>query len=164
MLAVVQRVFSASVFADGECTGSIGQGLYVLLGVAAEDTPSDAELLCEKLHKLRIFSDAQGRMNLSSDDIGAALLVVSNFTLLANYSHGNRPEYLRVARPEVAEPLYTYFTDLCRRHYSTVQTGRFGADMRTELSTNGPVTIVLDSKLLGKKHGQKQETIKGAAL
>lgn len=155
MLAVVQRVFSASVYVDGECSGRIGRGLYILLGVEAEDTDVDAELLCEKLHKLRIFSDAQGKMNLSSDDIGAELLVVSNFTLCANYSHGNRPEYLRAARPEVAEPLYTYFTDLCRRHYAKVQTGCFGADMRTDMSTDGPVTIVLNSKLLAKKQGQK---------
>ena len=155
MLAVIQRVFSATVYADGERCGDIGQGLYVLLGVEAEDTPTDADLLAEKLHKLRIFCDGGGKMNLSSDDVGAELLAVSNFTLCANYAQGNRPDYLRAARPEVAEPLYTYFTERCRQHFKRVETGRFGADMRTDMSTDGPVTIVMNSKILSKKQGQK---------
>lgn len=155
MLAVLQRVFSATVYADGDPCGSIGRGLYLLLGVEEGDTSVDAELLAEKLHKLRIFCDAAGKMNLSSDDVGADLMVVSNFTLCANYAHGNRPDYLGAAKPDVAEPLYETFTALCRQHYGRVVTGRFGADMRTDMSTDGPVTIVMNSKILSKKQGQK---------
>lgn len=151
MIAVLQRVFSASVTADGSPAGRIGKGLYILLGVTKDDTAEDARLLAEKIAKLRIFSDENGKMNLSVNDIGGEVLVVSNFTLSANYSHGNRPEYFGAAAPDVANGLYEHFVSLMRSLVRKVDTGVFGADMTTELVTNGPVTIIMDSQILAKK-------------
>ena len=153
MIAVIQRVNNATVFADGELSGSIEQGLYILLGVAKGDTEEDARLLAEKISKLRIFSDANGKMNLSVMDIDGEVLVVSNFTLNANYSHGNRPDYFASAAPEDANELYEYFKELMKTKTKKLATGVFGADMRTEMSTDGPVTIVMDSAVL--KGGRK---------
>lgn len=154
MIAVIQRVNSATVFADGELSGSIGKGLYVLLGVEAEDTEYDADLLYEKISKLRIFSDSNGKMNLSVQDVSGSILVVSNFTLNANYAHGNRPDYLNGASPDVAEALYNYFINGVKLRLGKCESGRFGSDMRTEMSTDGPVTIVMHSSVLKKKkHG-----------
>lgn len=148
MLAVLQRVNKATVFADGILSGSIGRGLYILLGVEKGDDVIDAELLCEKISKLRIFSDENGKMNLSVKDVFGEALVVSNFTLLANYSHGNRPDYFNAAEPEVANSLYQNFVSCLKGKIEHVETGNFGSDMRSELETDGPVTIVMNSKLL----------------
>ena len=151
MKAVLQRVYNATVYADGALSGSIGYGLYVLLGVEKDDTEQEALLLCEKISKLRIFSDENGKMNRSIIDVGGEMLVVSNFTLNANYAHGNRPDYFASAAPDVAEKLYLHFVDLCKDRISKVECGVFGADMRTDMSTDGPVTIVMSSDVLKKK-------------
>lgn len=148
--AVIQRVNSARVYADGAFSGECERGLYILLGVSVNDTERDAELLAEKIPKLRIFSDQAGKMNLSALDVGAEALVVSNFTLYANYRHGNRPDYLTSAPPERARELYNYFLTLLSARIPSCRSGVFGADMRTEMSTDGPVTIVMDSELLRK--------------
>ncbi len=148
MIAVIQRVNSAEVVADGVPAGRIGKGLYVLLGVMKEDCDLDAELLAEKICKLRIFSDENDKMNLSVTDVGGRILTVSNFTLGANYSHGNRPDYFASAAPDEAERLYSHFLDLIRARLGDAPAGVFGADMRTEMSTDGPVTIVMNSDLL----------------
>ena len=151
MIAVIQRIKSATVYADGVLFGAVGEGLYILLGVLSGDAELDAELLCDKIAKLRIFSDGDGKMNLSALDIGAQACVVSNFTLAANYKKGNRPDYLNAEAPERANGLYEYFVKKLGEQLSFVATGKFGADMRTELVTDGPVTIVMDSKVLSKK-------------
>ena len=151
MIAVLQRIYKASVFADGVLSGEVGHGLYILLGVAAEDAETDASALAEKISKLRIFCDENDKMNLSATDVGAEMLVVSNFTLNANYSHGNRPDYFSSAAPDEANRLYELFINLLKAKNFKVESGVFGADMRTELSTDGPVTIVMDSKVLLKK-------------
>ena len=151
MIAVLQRVFNATVYADGILSGSIEKGLYILLGVENNDDEKSAELLAEKISKLRIFSDENGKMNLSVNDVNGEALVVSNFTLNANYSHGNRPDYLAGASPDVANRLYEYFVELLRKKVRKVEAGVFGADMRTDMSTDGPVTIVMNSAVLGGK-------------
>ena len=153
MIAVIQRVNNATVYADGEFSGSIERGLYILLGVAATDVDEDARMLAEKISKLRIFSDANGKMNLSVMDVDGEIMVVSNFTLNANYSHGNRPDYLASAAPKEADRLYEYFKELIKTKTKKLASGVFGADMRTEMSTDGPVTIVMDSNVL--KGGRK---------
>ena len=151
MKAVLQRVYNATVYADGELSGSIGYGLYVLLGVEKEDTEEDAVLLLEKISKLRIFSDENDKMNLSLLNVDGEMLVVSNFTLNANYAHGNRPDYFAGASPDVANRLYSYFVDLAKEKIRKVESGVFGADMRTDMSTDGPVTIIMSSDVLKKK-------------
>lgn len=150
MIAVIQRVFSASVIADGESAGRIGKGLYILLGVKKGDAQKDAVLLADKISKLRIFSDENGKMNLSVIDVKGQALVVSNFTLNANYSHGNRPDYLDACPPDEANKLYEYFVELIAERIGGCEHGKFGADMRTDMSTDGPVTIVMDSQLLSR--------------
>ena len=150
MITVLQRVYNATVYADEELSGSINDGLYILLGVEKGDTEIDAELLSEKISKLRIFSDENDKLNLSVMDIDAEVLVVSNFTLNANYSHGNRPDYFNSAAPDDANRLYEYFIKLMSNKVKKVASGRFGAHMRTEMSTNGPITIVMNSELLKK--------------
>lgn len=152
MIAVVQRVRSASVTVDGAVTGSCELGLAVLLGVAPEDTADDARILAEKIAKLRIFTDEAGKMNRSVIDVGGGAVVVSQFTLLANCSHGNRPEFFGAAAPSLAEPLYEQFTQLLAALLpKPVGKGVFGAHMQYEIHNDGPVTIILDSKNLGKK-------------
>ena len=151
MIAVIQRVNGASVIADGELSGEIGLGLYILLGVAKEDAELDCELLCEKISKLRIFSDENDKLNLSVRDVDGEVLVVSNFTLNANYSHGNRPDYFSSAAPDEANRLYEYFVKLMSERVRRVATGVFGADMKTDMQTDGPVTIVMDSSVLKSK-------------
>ncbi len=148
MIAVIQRVFDAAVYADGELSGKIGKGLYILLGVEKSDSEQDALLLAEKISKLRIFSDENGKMNLSVKDVDGEALVVSNFTLNANYSHGNRPDYFSSAAPTEADRLYEHFKMLLGDRVRKVESGVFGADMRTEMSTDGPVTIVMNSNVL----------------
>ena len=153
MTAVLQIVKHAKVIADGELSGEIGHGLYVLIGVKNGDTANDALLLAEKIAKLRIFSDENGKMNLSVNDVDGEVMIVSNFTLGANYAHGNRPDYLSSAKPPLATELYEYFIQLMSERVKRVATGKFGADMQTEMTTDGPVTIVMHSDVLsgGKK-------------
>ena len=150
MICVIQRVNSATVFADGVLSGSINKGLYLLLGVGRGDDEKDAILLAEKISKLRIFSDENGKMNLSVKDVSGRALVVSNFTLHANYAHGNRPDYLNSAPPDEAKRLYQLFIDELSIRIGKCESGVFGADMRTEMSTDGPVTIIMDSAVLRK--------------
>ena len=150
MLAVIQRVNGATVFADGVQSGEIGKGLYILLGVKMGDERLDATMLAEKISKLRIFSDENDKMNLSIKDIGGEALVVSNFTLNANYAHGNRPDYFNSAPPAEADELYEFFKSELSARVDKCESGVFGADMRTEMSTDGPVTIVMDSSVLRK--------------
>lgn len=153
MTAVLQIVKNATVYADGELSGSIGRGLYILLGVENGDSESDAVALADKIAKLRIFSDENGKMNLSVNDVDGEVMIVSNFTLGANYAHGNRPDYLASAKPPLATSLYEYFVKLMSERVRFVATGKFGADMQTDMTTDGPVTIVMRSEVLlgGKK-------------
>lgn len=151
MKAVIQRVLSASVSVDGAVVGSCGQGYMILLGVAAGDTEEEADLLLKKIVNLRIFSDENGKMNLSIKDIDGEILVISQFTLLANYRHGNRPDFLESAKPDEAERLYEYFKAELAKEIRRVECGIFGAHMEVSLVNNGPVTIVMDSDVLKKK-------------
>ena len=148
MICVIQRVNCATVYADGVLSGSIGKGLYLLLGVKNGDDKQDATLLAEKISKLRIFSDENGKMNLSIKDVSGRAMVVSNFTLHANYAHGNRPDYLNSAPPSIASELYEFFISELEARVGECERGIFGADMRTEMSTDGPVTIIMDSAVL----------------
>ena len=148
MKAVLQRVDRASVSVDGEITGECEKGLMVLLGVAEGDTEKDAEKLAAKILKLRIFSDENDKMNLSVKDIDGEMLVISQFTLLANYAHGNRPDYMASAKPDEAKRLYEYFVSLVKPELKHTGTGVFGAHMEVSLVNNGPVTIVMDSNVL----------------
>ncbi len=151
MKVVLQRVSNACVRADGETAGSCGKGLMMLVGVSTGDAEADAEALARKILNLRIFTDENGKMNLSVKDIGGEALVISNFTLMADYRHGNRPDFMASARPDEAKRLYEYFTSLIARELSHVGTGRFGAHMDITMCADGPVTIVLDSSILLKK-------------
>ena len=147
MRSVIQRVSTASVTIDGELTAQVGPGMLILLGIDADDTAADADWLARKIPGLRIFSDAAGLMNLDLAAISGDVLVVSQFTLLADYKKGNRPSYIRAARPETAIPLYEYFNARLSAHLGRpVQTGTFGADMKVLLVNDGPVTIVMDSQ------------------
>lgn len=147
MRVVIQRVSEAAVKIDGNIVGEISKGLLVLLGIAQEDTEQDALYLIQKLINLRIFSDADGKMNLSVQDCGGELLVVSQFTLYADTKKGNRPSYIRAARPEQAIPLYEFFLqELQKQFQGSIQTGQFGADMKVSLINDGPVTIIMDSR------------------
>ena len=148
MKAVLQRVKCAKVEVDGEIVGECSKGLMILLGVAKEDTEEDAKLLAEKIVKHRIFRDENGKMNLSVKDIDGEILVVSQFTLLAEYRHGNRPDFFASAAPDEANRLYEYFLKEISSRVRKCESGKFGADMITEMSTDGPVTIVMNSKVL----------------
>jgi len=146
MRIVVQRVSEASVRIEGKIVGSITQGLMVLVGIETNDVQSDVDYLIQKLVNLRIFNDEEGKMNLSIQDVGGDLLVVSQFTLHAFTKKGNRPSYIRAARPEQAIPLYSYFIEQAQKELqSKIQTGEFGADMKVSLVNDGPVTILIDS-------------------
>jgi D-tyrosyl-tRNA(Tyr) deacylase len=147
MRAVIQRVRSASVSIHGEVRSSIGPGLLVLLGVETTDLAEDAEWLSGKISRLRVFHDSQGIMNLSLQDTGGEVLVISQFTLHASTKKGNRPSYIRAARPETAVPLYKEFIRRLETETGTrVKSGEFGAYMQVELINDGPVTIIIDSK------------------
>ena len=148
MIAVLQRVSEAAVKIDGALYSEIGKGLMILLGVADEDTEEDVRLLTEKIPKMRIFEDEEGKMNLSLNDVNGEVMVVSNFTLLAAYRKGNRPDYMQAARPEKAVPLYEAFIEQIHEKVPVVQHGVFGADMKLSLTNDGPVTIVMDSNVL----------------
>ena len=151
MKAVIQRVSHASVVVDGSTVGACGEGFMILLGVADGDTEEDAELLCKKIVNLRIFQDENGKMNRSLKDIDGEMLVISQFTLLANYRHGNRPDFMASAKPDDANRLYEYFKTLAAKEIRRVESGVFGAHMDVSLLNNGPVTIVMDSEVLKKK-------------
>lgn len=147
MRAVIQRVTRAGVTIEQKIHSSIQSGLLVFIGVEEADSPEDIEWLSQKIVALRIFSDAEGKMNLSVKDVNGDILIVSQFTLHASTKKGNRPSYIRAAKPEIAIPLYEKFIrqvelDLGKK----VQTGIFGADMKVELLNDGPVTIVIDTK------------------
>jgi D-tyrosyl-tRNA(Tyr) deacylase len=146
MRAVVQRVTRASVTIDGEITGEIQHGLVVLLGIARDDTEADADYLVPKIIALRIFDDAEGRMNVSVKDIDGGLLIVSQFTLYGDVRRGLRPSWSDAAAPEIAEPLYDYFVESGRKLLARVETGSFRRMMQVELVNDGPVTILLDSR------------------
>lgn len=148
MRAVIQRVTRASVTIDGETVGEIGTGLVVLLGVARDDTKEDADYLVPKIAALRIFDDADGKMNRSVKDIDGGLLIVSQFTLYGDVRRGLRPSWSDAAAPEVAEPLYDYFVESSRKLLGRVETGSFRKMMLVELVNDGPVTILLDSRKL----------------
>ncbi|MBA3241895.1 MAG: D-tyrosyl-tRNA(Tyr) deacylase [Acidobacteria bacterium] len=148
MRAVLQRVTRASVRVGGETVGEIGGGLVVLLGVARDDTAEDARYVLEKTLTLRVFDDAEGRMNLSVSDTGGGLLVVSQFTLYGDTRRGRRPSWFDAAPPELAEELYEHFVNEARRSVARVATGTFRSMMKVEIVNDGPVTILLDSRKL----------------
>jgi len=144
MRAVVQRVKQGSVTIDGQVKASIGQGLVVLLGVGPEDSLENAGLLARKIAMMRIFSDEQGKMNLSVLDIKGEVIVVSQFTLYADTRKGHRPSFVKAAPPDLASPLVDRFADLLREQGVPTQTGEFGADMLVKIDNDGPVTIWLE--------------------
>ena len=146
MRAVLQRVAQARVVIAGETVGQIQHGLLVLLGVEKSDTPADVPWLADKVAALRIFNDAQGKMNVSVADVHGALLVVSQFTLYGDCRKGRRPSFIDAAPPEVAIPLYEAFIRALQAQGLPVATGRFGAMMQVELVNDGPVTLIVDSK------------------
>ncbi|MDZ4798671.1 MAG: D-aminoacyl-tRNA deacylase [Bryobacteraceae bacterium] len=146
MRIVVQRVLSAAVEVDGEITGQIGTGLLVLLGIESSDLQRDADYLAVKMASLRIFSDENGKMNRSVQDVAGAILVVSQFTLYGECRKGNRPSYDRAARPEPAKRLYEYFVGALRAKGVRVETGIFQASMKVTLVNDGPVTIICESR------------------
>ena len=144
MKLVVQRVEHASVTVDEKVCGKIGKGFLVLLGIGQEDTEEECKRLCAKLINLRIFSDENGKTNLSLNDVGGELLIISQFTLYADCRKGNRPNFLMAKEPKEAERLYEYFADLCAKEIPVVERGIFGADMKVELLNDGPFTIILE--------------------
>lgn len=147
MRVVLQRVSEAAVKISGECVGEIQMGFLILLGIETEDDTSDADYLIQKITQMRVFADADGKMNLNVQDIQGELLVVSQFTLHASTKKGNRPSFIRAARPEQAIPLYDYFLSQLSTFFSRkIATGKFGADMQVSLINDGPVTIIIDSK------------------
>jgi len=146
MKALLQRVTQASVTAEGRITGQIGRGLLVFLGVAADDGEKDADYLADKIINLRIFSDDDSKFNLSLLQVGGGLLVISQFTLLANTRHGRRPSFTGAALPEKAEALYNYFIERLKSAGLSVETGIFAAHMQVRLTNDGPVTIAIDSR------------------
>jgi D-tyrosyl-tRNA(Tyr) deacylase len=152
MIAVLQRVKKAAVRVDDEIVGECKEGLCILLGVAKGDNEEDARALAAKIVDLRIFTDENDKMNLSLKDIDGEALVVSNFTLLASYKKGKRPDYFAAAAPDDANRLYEYFCEVVEREIRHIGRGIFGADMEIEMINNGPVTIVMDSNVLLKKN------------
>ena len=148
MRAVVPRVSKGRVTVEGRVTGEIGNGLVILLGVGTGDTLAEVDLLAEKIARLRIFSDEDGKFNLSAIDVGAGMLVVSQFTLYADCRRGRRPGFTDAARPEVAIPLYEAFVEALRKMELKVETGQFQAMMMVDISNDGPVTIWLDTDQL----------------
>ncbi len=147
MRAVIQRVSTASVTIEGDLKSAIGIGFMVLLGIETDDTDDDADWLGSKIALLRVFGDEQGLMNKNIEETGGEILVVSQFTLHATYKKGNRPSFIKAARPEQAIPLYEYFiANLSEKLGKPVATGVFGADMKVALVNDGPVTIIMDTK------------------
>lgn len=152
MRAVLQRVKSAQVSIDGAVTGKIGNGILLLLGVSAQDGPKEADFLAEKAVNLRIFEDAEGKMNLSLLDTGGEMLIVSQFTLYGDCRKGRRPSFTGAARPETAVPLYERFIANIQASGIPVKTGTFGAEMLVALENDGPVTLLLDTEEIMPQH------------
>lgn len=151
MKAILQRVSNAQVVVDDNIVGKIETGFLILLGVENGDEKRDAEVLANKISGLRVFTDENDKMNLSLNDVNGSVLVISNFTLCADCSHGRRPNFMAAARPEIAEPLYEYFCDkMLENGINKVEKGIFGADMKVSLLNDGPVTIEINSKDLKK--------------
>ncbi len=149
MRVVIQRCSRAEVRIDGKTVGQIGKGFLLLVGVTDGDTEVQADLLAKKVAQMRVFEDAEGKMNLGLKDVNGAILSISQFTLYADCKKGNRPSFIRAARPEIAEPLYDYFNEKLRTEYGLhVETGRFGADMKVDFINDGPVTILLNTEEL----------------
>lgn len=147
MRAVIQRVLEASVCINNEVVSKIDSGLLVFLGIEEKDNNEDIDWLIGKIHKMRIFSDANGKMNLSLNDNGGSLLLVSQFTLHALTAKGNRPSFIKAAKPEYAIPMYQQFIEKWKQETNVpIQTGKFGADMKIQLLNDGPVTLIVDSK------------------
>ena len=144
MKLVIQRVKNAEVKVDGKVTGKIGKGFLVLLGVTHTDTTENANYLVKKLCNLRVFTDDQDKMNLALKDVGGELLIVSQFTLYADTTQGNRPSFIEAARPDKANELYEYFCEQCAKNGYKVEKGIFGADMKVSLLNDGPVTIIIE--------------------
>ncbi|MBE6935998.1 MAG: D-tyrosyl-tRNA(Tyr) deacylase [Ruminococcaceae bacterium] len=151
MIAVIQRVSRASVKVEEKIEGACEKGFLVLLGVKKGDTREDADLLADKICGLRIFTDENDKMNLALSDVGGTILAISNFTLLADASHGRRPNFMNAELPIQADELYRHFVRACRIKGIHTETGVFGAHMEVELLNDGPVTILLDSEKLRKK-------------
>ena len=145
MRFVVQEVLESSVTVDGEVTGSIGRGFMVLIGIAGSDDRRIADKMVNKLTGLRIFADENGKTNLSLADVNGSLLLISQFTLYADCRHGNRPSFINAGGPVMAEELYDYICNECRKNVPVVERGVFGADMKVRLINDGPFTIILDS-------------------
>ncbi|SCP99208.1 D-aminoacyl-tRNA deacylase [Anaerobium acetethylicum] len=147
MKFVIQRVARASVTVDGETAGAISKGLLVLIGVGQDDKKEDADRLVKKMINLRIFEDGQGKTNLALKDVGGELLLVSQFTLYADCRKGNRPSFINAGKPEMAEEMYEYIIEQCRKQVEKVERGVFGGDMKVELVNDGPFTIILDESI-----------------
>lgn len=146
MRLVIQRVKKAKVEVENNTVGSIEKGFLVLLGITHSDTKESVDYLVKKLCNLRVFEDENGKMNLGLKDVKGELLIVSQFTLYADCTNGNRPSFTEAAKPEIAIPLYEYFINECKKIISVVQTGTFGAHMKIDLINDGPVTIIIESK------------------
>lgn len=146
MKAVIQRVSEASVKVDGEIVGKISDGLLLLIGIDDEDEKTDVDWLVQKILNLRIFGDEDGKLNLSVLDIAGEILCISQFTLIADYKKGNRPSFIKAAKPDKAIPLFEYFKTEIAKSNLKIESGIFGADMKVSLLNDGPVTIVMDSK------------------
>lgn len=146
MKAVIQRVSEASVKVEGDIVGEISNGLLLLIGIDEEDEKADADWLTQKILNLRIFGDADGKLNLSVLDISGEILCISQFTLIADYKKGNRPSFIKAAKPDKAIPLFEYFKTEIAKSNLKIESGIFGADMKVSLLNDGPVTIVMDSK------------------
>lgn len=151
MKLVIQRVKNAKVEVEveGNIVGKIGKGFLVLVGITHTDTKKEADYLVKKLCKLRIFEDENGKMNLGLKDVGGELLIISQFTLYADCSEGNRPSFVNAAKPEMANVLYEYFCEECKKNEIKVEKGIFGADMKVSLLNDGPVTIILENRTIG---------------
>lgn len=146
MKTVIQRVSQADVKVDGIVTGEIGYGLLLLVGIDENDSTADVDWLVHKILNLRIFSDDEGKLNLSVKDIKGEILCISQFTLIADYKKGNRPSFINAAKPDKAVPLFEYFKSEIAKSGLRTESGIFGADMKVSLLNDGPVTIVMDSK------------------
>lgn len=146
MKVIVQRVSESSVKVDGKIVGEIGKGFMLLIGIDENDEPSDADWLVQKILNLRIFGDQDDKLNLSIKDINGEILCISQFTLIADYKKGNRPSFIKAAKPEKAIPLFEYFKEEISKSGLKTASGIFGADMKVALINDGPVTIAMDSK------------------
>ncbi|WP_313504091.1 D-aminoacyl-tRNA deacylase [Kaistella carnis] len=146
MKIVIQRVSEANVKVEGTIVGNISHGLLLLIGIDEEDEKNDADWLIQKVLNLRIFGDENGKLNLSVKDVESEILCISQFTLIADYKKGNRPSFIKAAKPDVAIPLFEYFKEEMAKSGLKIESGIFGADMKVSLLNDGPVTIVMDSK------------------